>query len=50
MPKRVVERREVMSFSLDPNVADLLRKYAEATNQTMSAIVEQILRDFLKDN
>lgn len=48
MPKRVFERREVMSFSLDPRIADRLREYSKEVEIPMSVIVEKLLRKLFK--
>lgn len=44
----MAERKEVISFTFDPKVCAALRAYAKEQGQSMSAIVESVLRDLLK--
>lgn len=44
----MAERREVISFTIDPKVCAALREKAKSEKMSMSALVETILREHLK--
>ena len=41
-------RKELVSIGLDPQDADVLRKYAEAQYRSLSEVIRIIVREFIK--
>lgn len=41
-------RKELVSIGLDPQDADVLRKYAEAQCRSLSEVIRMIVREFIK--
>ena len=41
-------RKELVSIGLDPQDADVLRKYAEAQCRSLSEVIRIIVREFIK--
>lgn len=41
-------RKELVSIGLDPQDADILRKYAETQCRSLSEVIRMIVREFIK--
>lgn len=41
-----MERKEIMAFKLEPNMVELIKKYAEINNTTYTKIVEYALTEY----